>query len=554
MSDFVNDFWSVYIAVLTVAGDRRLRGAADGDEQQAQGAGSEAGAARTCVGRGSRRIQQSAAALVDGVVLLTIVFSVVYLVLYPGFGSLRRRVWLDFERSISTPKRSRPTADTARRSTGILEQGLAVVAADAEARAIGQRLFLNYCAQCHGSDAGGGIGFPSLRDKDWLYGGEPETIKASIMEGRNGVMPALGSVVGGREGATARCNYVLSLSGRPHDTIKAVFGKEKFAVCAGCHGTDGKGSKALGAPNLTDDIWLYGGSQDAIVETILMGRKGLMPAHKDFLGEAKVHVLAAYIYSLSVEPGVDASAEGVRRRKSQLKRNSGNGASMKPADADTALEREFDQHFELPTIRRVSAGRPFAWLALGVRDMRENLVESLSYGTVVAVAGWLIWAYTKDRPQPFTASVTGFFLIAPLLAAGLYEISRRQEQNMHTSFGESLQAWRRSGGALAHFGLALVLVGDLLGALVGHPVCAVVRRRGAGSAKLLPRRLPVGQLPRSRARLPGCRLGVRGDRVCRQRHFDPDAARSQRRHLHRDGDQLPGGHAQHSGDADLGRR
>ena len=107
---------------------------------------------------------------------------------------------------------------------------------------------------------------------------------------------------------------------------------------------------------------------------------------------------------------------------------------MKPADADTALEREFVQHFELPTIPRVSAGRPFAWLALGVRDMRKNLVESLSYGTVVAVAGWLIWAYTKDRPQLFTTSVTSFFLIAPLLAAGLYEISRRQERNIHTMF------------------------------------------------------------------------------------------------------------------------
>ena len=130
---------------------------------------------------------------------------------------------------------------------------------------------------------------------------------------------------------------------------------------------------------------------------------------------------------------------------------------MKPRDAETSLEREFDQHFELPTIRSVTPGRPFAWLALGVRDMRANLVESLVYGTVVAIAGWLIWAYTKDRPQLFTTSVTSFFLIAPWLAAGLYEISRRQERNIHTSFGESLQAWRASGGALVHFGLALVL-------------------------------------------------------------------------------------------------
>jgi uncharacterized membrane protein len=129
---------------------------------------------------------------------------------------------------------------------------------------------------------------------------------------------------------------------------------------------------------------------------------------------------------------------------------------MKPG-AETSLEREFDQHFDLPTIRSVAVTRPFAWLALGLRDMRANLVESLAYGTVIALAGWLIWAYTKDRPQAFTTSVTGFFLLAPLLAAGLYEISRRQELGAHTSFGESLQAWRASGGALTQFGLAMVL-------------------------------------------------------------------------------------------------
>src|SRR5437867_11945511 len=125
---------------------------------------------------------------------------------------------------------------------------------------------------------------------------------------------------------------------------------------------------------------------------------------------------------------------------------------MKPHGAENALQREFGKHFELPVIRRVAAGRPFAWLALGWRDMRNNLVESSAYGLVVAALGWLIWAYAQDRPQLFTASVTSFFLIAPLLAARLYEISRRQELGMATSLGESLQGWRRSGGALAPFG------------------------------------------------------------------------------------------------------
>lgn len=302
MSDFVNGFWSVYIAVLTAAAlvvcvallmamsKRKTPGAKPElhghvwDEDLAE-------------------FNNPLPRWWIGLFYLTIVFSVIYLVLYPGFGS-----YAGVSEWTSTGQYKTETEQAENRYgptfNRYLEQGLEVVAGDPEARAIGQRLFLTYCAQCHGSDAGGGIGFPSLRDKDWLHGGEPETIKASIMAGRQGVMPALSSAVGGREGATQLAHYVMSLSGRPHDAIKAAFGKDKFVVCAACHGIDGKGNKTLGAPNLTDDIWLYGGSEDAIVETILMGRKGLMPAHKDFLGEAKVHVLAAYIYSLSVEPGV----------------------------------------------------------------------------------------------------------------------------------------------------------------------------------------------------------------------------------------------------------
>ncbi len=125
---------------------------------------------------------------------------------------------------------------------------------------------------------------------------------------------------------------------------------------------------------------------------------------------------------------------------------------------EPALKAEVERHFDLPPIRRVPAGRPFAWLAQGFRDMRGNLVESLAYGFVFAAIGWVIWTYTADRPQQFTASITGFFLVAPLLAAGLYEISRRHELGMDTGFGESLQGWRRSGGALAQYGLELVLI------------------------------------------------------------------------------------------------
>ena len=303
MSDFVNGFWSIYIIVLTVAGFIICVGLLMAMSSKRKPAGSKPELHGHVWDEDLAEYNNPLPRWWIGLFYLTIAFGVGYLILYPGLGSFAG-VWS--WTSTNQYQTESKLADSRYGPTfnRYLEQGLAVVAEDPAARAIGERLFLTYCSQCHGSDAGGGIGFPSLRDKDWLYGGEPETIKASIMEGRSGVMPALGSAVGGRDGAVQVANYVMSLSGRSHDTIKAAFGKDKFVVCAACHGSDGKGNKTLGAPNLTDDIWLYGGSQDAIAETILNGRKGQMPAHKDFLGEAKVHVLAAYIYSLSVEAGV----------------------------------------------------------------------------------------------------------------------------------------------------------------------------------------------------------------------------------------------------------
>jgi cytochrome c oxidase cbb3-type subunit 3 len=179
-----------------------------------------------------------------------------------------------------------------------LAKDLKTVSADPQAKEMGSRLFLTYCAQCHGSDARGSKGFPNLTDRDWLYGGAPETIKASILEGRNGVMPPMGAAVGGDDDVKNVANYVLSLSGSAHDSIRAAQGKAKFGACAACHGPEGKGNPALGAPNLTDKTWLYGGSVDTIAETINKGRNNLMPAHKEFLGEAKVHLLAAYVWGL----------------------------------------------------------------------------------------------------------------------------------------------------------------------------------------------------------------------------------------------------------------
>ena len=178
------------------------------------------------------------------------------------------------------------------------------LATDAEALKVGQRLYLQNCSQCHGSDARGTTGFPNLTDKDWLYGGTPEKIKETLLYGRKavGMMPWV-TVLGGEEGVKEVAAYVISLSGRSVNADLAKAGKAKFGLCAGCHGPDGQGSLALGlpmgAPNLSDNTWLYGGSQRAIEESIRNGRAGVMPAWKTILGEEKVHVVSAYIYSLS---------------------------------------------------------------------------------------------------------------------------------------------------------------------------------------------------------------------------------------------------------------
>ncbi len=230
---------------------------------------------------------------------VTLVFGVVYLLLYPGLGSFGMLLdWTQIkqyeEQMAEAEARYGPIFEK------YLNQPVDEVVKDPEGLRIGERLYASYCTVCHGSDAGGVIGFPNLRDDDWLYGGTPEAIEASILNGRNGVMPGWKAALGGDEGVEQMTAYVLSLSGRQVDDAKAAAGQAKYGMfCIGCHGPEGKGNQALGAPNLTDQIWLYGGSPKAIAASIAIGRNGVMPAHEEFLGKAKVHLLAAYIYSLS---------------------------------------------------------------------------------------------------------------------------------------------------------------------------------------------------------------------------------------------------------------
>jgi cytochrome c oxidase cbb3-type subunit 3 len=230
---------------------------------------------------------------------ITLYFSIGYLVLYPGLGSFKGLLgWT----SIGQYQHEVDVADA---KYGPLfkkyqEMPIVAVADDPDARRMGERLFVNYCATCHGSDARGARGFPNLRDNDWLYGGDPDVIKQTILDGRNGVMPAWKDALGGDEAVADMSEYVFSLSGRNVDEAAAARGAEKYQMlCVACHGADGTGNQALGAPNLTDNIWLYGGSGKQVMESIGAGRMGVMPPHREFLGEDKVHLLAAYIYSLS---------------------------------------------------------------------------------------------------------------------------------------------------------------------------------------------------------------------------------------------------------------
>lgn len=312
MSDFVNGFWSVYITVvvlISVVGCGVFLWMQD----MAENAPGE-----TMGHVWDETLEEYSNPMPNWwrwMFYITVVFSLGYLAVYPGLGSYAGQFgWSSqgqYDKEIAAAKvKFDPIFDAFK------SQDLMQVAADPRAREMGRSLFLTYCAQCHGSDAQGARGFPNLTDGDWLFGGEPMQIEASITNGRISVMPPYGGnpeAIGGASGAKEVANYVRSLSGLSSDGILAAKGKEKFAtVCSACHGLDGKGNPALGAPNLTDKVWLYSGREDAITEIIMKGRTLQMPAHKDFLGEAKIHLLAGYVYGLG--GGVKPAAEPATKK------------------------------------------------------------------------------------------------------------------------------------------------------------------------------------------------------------------------------------------------
>lgn len=229
--------------------------------------------------------------------MATVLFSIGYLVAYPGLG--------DYKGALNWTQESQYQAEVAKAEAGYKQlyakftgQSIEATAKDPEAMVIGQNLFNTYCIQCHGSDAQGARGFPDLTDNDWLHGGTPDKIRESIAKGRFGIMAAWGPILG-EEGVKDAAHYVMSLSGMEHNTDRAVRGRDIFAAnCVSCHGADAKGITGM-APNLTDDVWLWGGREKDIIETITLGRNNQMPAWEGFLNDDKLHMLTAYVWGKS---------------------------------------------------------------------------------------------------------------------------------------------------------------------------------------------------------------------------------------------------------------
>ncbi len=303
MSDFFNSGWSVFIAALTVVGlvaclallvaaSRRRVMADDNTTGHVWD-------------EDLRELNNPLPRWWMWLFVITVVFAVVYLALYPGLGSNPGSLKWSSQGQFDTEQaRARDAMAPVYAKFAALpaEQ----LAKDAQAMGIGERLFGNNCAQCHGSDARGSKGFPNLTDADWLYGGSHDTIKQTITQGRNGVMPPMAAALGTGDDVRNVANYVLSLSGSPHNNIAAQLGKEKFAACAACHGADGKGNQALGAPNLTDKVWLHGWGEEAVVAMVNNGKNNAMPAQARLLTPEQIHVLAAYVWSLSQSTNVAA--------------------------------------------------------------------------------------------------------------------------------------------------------------------------------------------------------------------------------------------------------
>lgn len=309
MSDFVSGFWGYYIAAVVLLGivwclwllfsQRKWLGTRSAEVKDTGH-----------VWDGDlRELNNPVPRWWTMMYVIMCLFGLGYLVLYPGLGA--------FDGSLGYTSAQEVRQDQADLNAQVkpvyekfAKMDIPSIAADVEARVIGQRLFLNNCAQCHGSDAKGATSFPNLVEGDSLYGRTPEALQASITNGRNGVMPEFKATIDARTAGDI-AQYVRSMSGLAHDQIRVIRGKREYLNnCVACHGADGKGNKALGAPNLTDDVWLYGSSEATIVHSIMNGRNNRMPAQEHLLTPEQIRLLTAWVWGLSGGRDVTSSVAG----------------------------------------------------------------------------------------------------------------------------------------------------------------------------------------------------------------------------------------------------
>ncbi len=297
MSDFTSNFWSILITVVTLGGI-----VACGLLLWFSGKARAMTAHDNTTGHvwdgDLREMNNPLPRWWVWLFVITIVFAFVYLALYPGLGTSAGKLgWTQLgQYQAEIDKGNAEVAPLYAKFAAMTTED---ISRDPQAKAIGERLFMNNCSQCHGSDARGSKGFPNLTDGDWLHGGLPANINETLTKGRIGQMPPMAAAVGTADDVKNVANYVLSLSGSPNDSVRANLGKSKFAACAACHGMDGKGNQALGAPNLTDDVWLHGYGEDAIIAMVNNGKVNQMPAQGEKLTEGQIQVLTAYVWGLS---------------------------------------------------------------------------------------------------------------------------------------------------------------------------------------------------------------------------------------------------------------
>ena len=296
MSDFFNTGWSIYVAVgtaislvaclalLIIAARRRVM--------------AEDNSTGHVWDEDLREMNNPLPRWWMGLFVATLLFSAAYLSFYPGLGSMEGTLgWTSVGQHEEEQAKAR--AEAAPLYARFAGRSAAQLVQDAQAMAIGERLFANNCASCHGADARGSTGFPNLTDRDWLWGGTPERIAETIVDGRQGMMPPMAAALGSSDDVRNVAHYVLSLSGSPHNAIAAQLGRSKFAACAACHGADGKGNAAIGAPNLSDDVWLHGWGAEKVSAMIRGGKTNVMPAHGTRLTSEQVHLLSAFVWGLS---------------------------------------------------------------------------------------------------------------------------------------------------------------------------------------------------------------------------------------------------------------